>query len=111
MPSSTYSRTGWLAATLSSLILAGCNGGGGIKLSGKVTLDGQPVEGGSLTFSPEDGQGQPVAGGIEAGEFTVSGLTPGKKRVKVTLAAEGETKPSNQRERMQELKDERRATK
>jgi hypothetical protein len=110
MRTSTYRRAGWLASTLMSLVLAGC-GGGGIKLSGKVTLDGQPLESGSVTFSPEDGQGQPVGGGIEEGEFTVVGLTPGKKRVKVTLAAEGETKPTNQRQRMQEIKDERRASK
>ena len=100
-------RAGWLALALAALVFVGCGGKGGIKLSGKATLDGKPLEYASISFSPEDGQGQPVGGSIEEGEFTVTGVSLGKNRVKVTLAAEGESKPTHQRQRMQEIKDER----
>src|SRR5438445_399344 len=96
-----------LPAAVAALVFVGCGGRGGIELSGKATLDGKPLEYASISFSPEDGQGQPVGGSIEEGEFTVTGVSPGKNRVKVTLAAEGESKPTHQRQRMQEIKDER----
>ena len=45
----------WSIVALSgALVLAGCSGGTTLtgKVTGKVTYDGKPVEGGSLTFAP-----------------------------------------------------------
>jgi hypothetical protein len=92
------------------LFLAGC-GQSGITFSGTATLDGQPIENGSVTLFPSDGQGPTAGGAIVAGKFTVTGLTPGQKKVKLTVAAPGEVKQVNQRQRMQDLKDERKAAK
>jgi hypothetical protein len=99
-----------LSLALAVLVLAGC-GENGIKITGNATLDREPVESGSIAFIPDDGKGPTVGGGVEAGKFTVTGLTPGKKRVQLTMSAAGEAKQSNQRQRMQEMKDQRQAAK
>src|SRR5262249_35023419 len=67
----------------------------------------KPVESGSVSFFPEDGNGPTVGGGVEEGQFSVTGLTPGKKRVKLTITAAGETKPGGGRSmRKQEIKED-----
>jgi hypothetical protein len=91
--------------------MAGCGGGNGIRITGNATLDGEPIDTGSLSFVPDDGKGPTVGGSIESGKFDVTGLTPGKKRVTVIMAAPGDEKGGNQRQRMEERLDERRAAK
>jgi len=73
----------------SALFLAGCNPGpakGTVK--GAVTLDGEPVDGGVITFVPADGKSQPEAVLITAGEYTVT-MPLGEKRVEIYWAASG----------------------
>lgn len=52
------------------LVAAGC--GGGAKLgdvTGAVTIDGAPVDKGSIAFFPVDGQGPSTGGEIVAGKY------------------------------------------
>ncbi len=74
------------------LVASGCGGKGGlVAVRGVVTLDGQPVEGASVTFSPEEDSGK-AAGGLtdSEGVFDLTtfsegdGALPGDYRVTVT---------------------------
>jgi len=68
------------------LLLMGCDRGppkGTVK--GTVTLDGQPVDGGVITFVPADGNSQPEAVSITAGAYTVT-MPVGDKRVEIYWA-------------------------
>jgi hypothetical protein len=52
-----YCRPIALVILLLSIVgLAGCNGASTAAIHGKVSLDGEPVEYGSITFTPEKGQ-------------------------------------------------------
>lgn len=66
-------------------------------ISGKVTFDGEPVNGGTITITPEDGKSNPSGGVIENGEFQVpeaKGGNPGKYRVLIHWhKPTGEKKP------------------
>jgi hypothetical protein len=71
------------------LLLAGCDHGppmGTVK--GTVTLDGQPVDGGVITFVPSDGNSQPEAVPITAGAYSVT-MPVGDKRVEIYWAPSG----------------------
>ena len=67
-----------------SLLLCGCGGsnGGSVEVTGKVTFDGTPVEGGTITFMPADGKGASAAGKIVSGEYTAA-VPPGQKQVSI----------------------------
>ena len=56
------------------LTAVGCGGGRGdpemASVSGKVTLDGKPLDDGTITFTPPNG-GVPASGSIKAGLYTV----------------------------------------
>lgn len=69
-----------LAAALGS---SGCGGGGLATVSGAVTYESEPVGEGYVTFTPADGKGPDAGGPIAAGRYSVSGMTPGRKLVKV----------------------------
>ena len=68
-------------------------------VSGSVTLDGKPLEAGSITFDPADpGQPNPVSGyaTISGGSYsiaTANGLTPGSYRVSIVSSA-GDAAPA-----------------
>ncbi|WP_145251040.1 hypothetical protein [Aeoliella mucimassa] len=60
-----------LAAVVTvAFALAGCQGGNGVTLSGKVTLDGQDVPNGRISFVPL-GAGPTASARIEAGKYEV----------------------------------------
>lgn len=95
--------SGLLAASVIVGLLAGCGVGDGDDLpreavSGKVTLDGQPLAEGSIQFQPEggtDAKGPAVSGGavIQDGAYDIpggNGLTPGKYKVAISSAASAE---------------------
>ncbi len=63
-------------------VIAGC-GPSSSTVSGKVTLDGQPLANGSISFTPEDGQTATAGAAITNGAYTVE-LPPGKKRVEIS---------------------------
>ena len=73
-----------------ALVVAGCSGGlERIPVSGTITLDGKPVEGAAVVFSPVGG-GPPASGTTNAqGEFDLKtanqpGAVPGEHYVTVT---------------------------
>ena len=73
---------------LAAVLMAGCSGGDGRKgLSGTVTVNGQPLETGSINFRPAPGtKGNTSGCAIENGEFTIAaedGLPVGKYKVTV----------------------------
>jgi len=75
-------------ARAASLILLfaglGC-GGSTTTVSGEVSLDGTPVENGTITFEPADQKGPVMGGPITNGRYVVTG-PPGKKNVLVTAS-------------------------
>lgn len=82
MPRSSLSRLGFVALVLPVLSLAGCGGGG--RIEGTVTLDGQPVDGGTITFTNPDGHGGNAGGQIQGGKYSIeTKLAPGTYKVEV----------------------------
>jgi len=77
---------GFLAATC-LLLAAGCGGAPRGAVNGKVTLDGKPVDGGTISFIPETAeQGKPAWTDIVAGEYLLdasSGPAVGPNRVEI----------------------------
>ncbi len=65
------------------ILLSGC-GDGWIPVRGTVTLDGKPVDDGSVSFQPPDGNGPTAGASVKAGQFEVlTGLKPGTYKVTV----------------------------
>ena len=54
-----------------------------VTVTGKVTVDGEPIEKGSIMFMAEDGQTATGGGAILNGTYTAE-VPPGKKRVLVS---------------------------
>ena len=75
----------WLSTSVLSLLLlfSGCSGPNAASVSGSVTLDGQPLTTGMVSFYPA-GDGTPATGSIDSsGNYSLStgtdiGLAPGK---------------------------------
>ena len=73
-----------------TLLLAftlGCAGNAPKSVSGKVTLDGEPVKGGSIVFLPADTAAAKGAAEIIDGSYLIgadSGLKPGTYRVEIS---------------------------
>ena len=91
------------------MVLAGCGQGSRRQsLEGTVTLDGQPLSEGSITFRPQQGTSGPTAGGkISEGCFSISpdaGTFAGTFRVEIT--ASGKTGRKLKDHRTGELYDE-----
>jgi hypothetical protein len=71
---------GLICTASAVLFLTGCANQGTV--SGKVSLNGQPLPGGVVTFF--DSEGQSRTGGINKdGTYTVSNIAPGKAQVSV----------------------------
>lgn len=68
-------------------LLIGCGQAGG--LTGSVSYNGQPVERGSIAFTPVDGKGPVFGGKIENGKFDIPTAHPGKKKAVVRGIREG----------------------
>jgi hypothetical protein len=80
-------------AVLAVCLLAGCGSDDGRQgASGSVTLDGEPLLKGILSFQPADGARANSAGGaVKDGKFDIPadmGLPPGKYRVFIKVFAE-----------------------
>jgi hypothetical protein len=85
-------------------LAAGCGSDDGLDrqaISGIVTVDGQPLEGGAILLEPtafESGTGTAVGATIRRGEFTVArdrGPIPGRYRVRI-YASSGVQAPPRQ---------------
>src|SRR5687768_15792207 len=53
------------ALSVSAIVLSSCGEAGMNTLQGTVTLDGKPLESGSISFTPVDGQAQTAGGPIQ----------------------------------------------
>ena len=87
-------RRGWFVAVLALPFLAGCGSSGPaakgkVNVSGKVTVDDQPLASGSITFTSLEG-GRTAGGSIKDGLYSVDDVTPGKNKVLVTGGARPE---------------------
>jgi len=83
----TYRGRGFgLFAVVVSVGLLGCGGGPKgpktAQVSGTVTLDGAPLDEGSINFIPEDGTGAPAGTKIVKGSYSVA-VPLGSKRVEI----------------------------
>ncbi len=91
------------AATLALVGLAGCGGGSigpeMVVVAGQVVFDGQPLETGSISFIPSDGQGPTAGAEIVKGQYKTS-VTPGPKRVEIRS-----TKVVGQRKTYEDMPD------
>jgi len=63
-------RAAALAAAVCLLVTAGC-GDGAMTIQGAVTLDDTPVENGTISFDPADGNGPTLGGPINGGRYEV----------------------------------------
>jgi len=87
---------------LTTLVLAGCGGSklATVKVTGTVTFDGQPLEGASISFTPQtEGQGHPGYAITDSkGEYKLqtmlgaagAGTTPGVYLVAITCVEKPE---------------------
>lgn len=75
---------GWTCFLAALLVtaLAGC-GSGKATVTGKVTLDGQPLEKGTISFEPVDGATSSAEGPIAAGAYSLE-VPPGPKLVRIS---------------------------
>jgi hypothetical protein len=85
---------------LLAVLLAGCGTGPYASVQGQVTLNGEPVHGGSITFEPTDGSEGPIAGAsILKGRYRIAadrGVLPGTNRVEIRWSRKtGRTLPPN----------------
>jgi hypothetical protein len=84
----------------------GCGGSTGGTVSGNVTLNGQPLAKGLITFSGE-GAGTGTGGGsIVAGKYEVKDLPPGKYHVQIAGEPENKFIEPNSPEAQRTLTDE-----
>jgi hypothetical protein len=68
-----------------TLVLAlGCGGGAMPVVSGTVTLDGQPVANGSISFVPLDGKGRTAGGTITDGKYSTK-VPVGEMKVSISV--------------------------
>lgn len=66
-------------------LVVGCSGSGATgEVSGAVSYDGKPIESGSITFMPADGNGPTAGGTIANGTYTASKVPIGKSRVRIS---------------------------
>ena len=79
------------AIILAVIVLANCTGCGSNRcpISGEVTFDGKPVQNGTITFEPIDGQGPTSGGKVTDGRYSLVGdaaLLPDKKAVRISAS-------------------------
>jgi len=74
-----------LLGVLAVIVFAAGCGTGKVTVSGKVTLDGEPIENGSILFEPADGNGGSEGDSITAGAYQVE-LSPGEKIVRINAS-------------------------
>ena len=66
------------------LPLVGCDDGNIAEVSGTVSLDGTPIEAGSIMFVPADGSTSTAGGAIKNGKYSVK-VPLGKMKVSITM--------------------------
>jgi len=75
----------WLAASLAFIPALGCGANDGKSaVSGLVTVDGSPVSGGSISFTPVGGRGPSAGGMISEGRYQTR-VVPGPVKVAISV--------------------------
>jgi len=64
------------------MAVSGCSGDGTVRISGKVTVNGEPVETGSIAFAPADGNTSVEGAEIVNGEYKAK-VPPGDKIIRI----------------------------
>lgn len=72
---------GWLACLLLAS-LVGCSGSDKLQVAGEVTLDGKPLEQGTIGFYAADGQGPTAAAIVAEGKYACE-VPPGEKEIRI----------------------------
>jgi hypothetical protein len=74
-----------LSGLLSSVfvLMTGCGGSGGVKVSGTVTFNNEPIKEGYIAFLPVEEGGTGSGGPIADGQYSVR-VPAGKNRVQIT---------------------------
>jgi hypothetical protein len=75
------------------LAAVGCGAAGPAKVSGMVSLDGEPIEEGRIAFAPQDGQGTTAEAVITKGAYAAE-VPAGKKIVKIVGMRVVEERPA-----------------
>jgi len=78
----TNVRGACLLLAAGAIVGTGCQSDDRVAVTGTVTLDGQPLEQGVISFRPSDGNRPTAEALIVAGKFNAQ-LTTGEKRVEV----------------------------
>ncbi|MGQ9574791.1 MAG: carboxypeptidase-like regulatory domain-containing protein [Thermoguttaceae bacterium] len=86
-------RLRWVVPILCSVLIAGCGSGGLARVKGRVTLNGQPLEGAIVEFRPTAPGGTPASGLTDAQgryelmyTFQTPGTPPGEYTVSISTA-------------------------
>jgi hypothetical protein len=66
------------------LIWSGCDGNSRARVQGTITLDGQPIELGAISFIPVDGQSPTTGGPITNGQYSVANVPVGEMKVAIS---------------------------
>jgi hypothetical protein len=65
------------------LLTAGCGSSAISTVSGNVLIDGEPLDGGVISFVPADSTGAPVTVNVVQGKYELQ-VAPGKKSVQIS---------------------------
>src|SRR5262249_16252208 len=68
----------------SSLALSGSAGKSRATVQGTITLDGQPIELGAISFIPVNGQSPTTGGPISNGQYSVPSVPIGEMKVAIS---------------------------
>lgn len=72
-----------VVAAIACLVCSGCTTDRRVPVQGQVTVSGQPVDSGTISFEPIDGRGPTEGGSIERGQYRIARVTPGRKIVRI----------------------------
>lgn len=85
------------AAALGLAVTVGCGGGETVPVSGTVTLDGEPLDGATIVFTPQEG-GRPSAARTDSNGYYnlvygrgAAGAVPGEHLVTISTYIEEDT--------------------
>ncbi len=81
-------RWGWLLLVFTLPLFAGCGRNDKTEVYGTVTVDGQPLEEGSITFIALGQNGRSAGGLIRDGQYRVLDVYPGKNRIMIDSTRE-----------------------
>jgi hypothetical protein len=87
-------RTARRVALLAFLLLpAGCSDSRLATVTGTITVDGRPLEKGSISFFPADGKGPTAGSDVKDGKYTATKVAVGTVKVQIRYAKKVGEKP------------------